>query len=303
MFNADQPVFVAGCRGQLGLDVLDVFPPVFRVTGADLPELDITSPPSVIDVLGASGAGAVVNCAAYTQVDRAETERELARRVNVEGPLLLAKFAEAHKAWLVHVSTDYVFDGLRPPPEPYLESDRPRPNSHYGLTKLEGEMAVRHTATRHLIVRTAWLYGFRGQNFLKTMLRLALSGPDRVIRVVNDQHGCPTWSHRLALQLREMLSREASPGIYHATGSGHCTWYAFARAFLERMDVPHQIEPCTTADYPTPARRPANSILDNRKLRDAGLHLMRPWEEDLDAFVAQHREALLTEARARLATN
>lgn len=300
MRNKNTLVFVAGCRGQLGHDALSVLPPTYRVAGGDLPELDITAPESVIATLGPSGATAVLNCAAYTQVDRAEQDREAARRVNVDGPLLLAKFAEAHDAWLVHVSTDYVFDGMRPPPEPYTESDRPRPGTHYGLTKLEGEVAVRHTATRHLIVRTAWLYGHHGNNFLKTMLRLALANPEKPIRVVHDQFGCPTWSYRLAEQIRELLGK-GEPGIYHATGSGHCTWFELARAFLQRMAVPHCLEPCTTADYPTPARRPANSILANQRLQQAGLHLMRPWQEDLEAYVHLHREALIAEQRGKLA--
>lgn len=297
---ADGLVFVAGCRGQLGHDAMQVFPPAYRVAGADLPELDITAPASVVATLGSAAPQAILNCAAYTAVDRAEQDRDAARRVNVDGPRLLAQYTESHGAWLVHVSTDYVFDGVRPTPEPYTEQDRPRPGTHYGLTKLEGELAVRNTTARYFIVRTAWLYGANGNNFLKTMLRLALANPAKPIRVVHDQHGCPTWSYRLAEQIRELLAR-GEPGIYHATGDGHCTWFELAREFLRLMQVPHQIEPCTTADYPTPARRPQNSILANQHLRDAGLHLMRPWQDDLAEYVRLHRDALLAEQRAKLA--
>lgn len=294
-------VFVAGCRGQLGHDALAVLPPEYAVTGADLPDLDITDANSVVSVLGNSQAATILNCAAYTNVDRSESDVATARRVNADGPRLLAKYVEAHEALLVHVSTDYVFDGERPIPEPYTEADRPRPQGAYGLTKLEGELAIRGTTERYMIVRTAWLYGVHGNNFLKTMLRLALSNPDKPIRVVNDQFGCPTWSERLARQLKVLIAR-GQPGLYHATGDGHCSWFDLASAFLRLMDVPHRIEPCATRDYPTPTRRPANSILANTRLKEAGLHVMRHWHDDLTEFVHRHHHALLTETRAKLAT-
>ncbi|MCE9613394.1 MAG: dTDP-4-dehydrorhamnose reductase [Lentisphaerae bacterium] len=293
-------VFVAGCRGQLGHDALAVLPPEYVVTGMDLPELDITSPESVVRVLGASDAGTVLNCAAYTNVDRSESDVDNARRVNADGPRLLAKYAESHGALLVHVSTDYVFDGERPAPEPYTEADRPRPQGVYGLTKLEGELAIRGTTERYIIVRTAWLYGAHGNNFLKTMLRLALANPEKPIRVVNDQHGCPTWSERLARQIKVLIAR-GQPGLYHATGEGHCTWFELASAFLRLMNIPHRIEPCTTADFPTPTRRPANSILANARLKEAGLHVMHHWHDDLAEYVRRHHDALLAETRAKLA--
>lgn len=294
-------IFIIGCNGQLGHDALDVLPPDYTVTGADLPDIDITSPESVATVLGPAAPGVVLNCAAYTNVDKCETDQDAARAVNVEGPRLLAKYAEAHGALLVHVSTDYVFDGTRPPPAPYTEEDRPNPQTFYGLTKFEGEVAVRAIAQRHLIVRTAWLYGVHGNNFLKTMLRLAISNPEKTIRVVNDQHGCPTWSERLARQIKVLIAR-GKPGLYHATGEGQCTWFDLASAFLRLMNVSHKIEPCTTADYPTPAKRPANSILENRALKEADLHVMKHWHDDLAEYVRRHREALLAETRAKLAT-
>lgn len=293
-------VFVTGCRGQLGHDAMAILPPEYAVTGADLPEIDITAPESVAARLGTSDLDVVFNCAAYTNVDRSETDRDAARRVNVEGPRVLAKYVESHTARLVHMSTDYVFDGVRPVPEPYTENDRPHPQGYYGLTKYDGELAIRNVTERAFIVRTAWLYGANGNNFLKTMLRLALANPAKPIRVVNDQFGCPTWSERLARQIK-VLIQQGKPGLYHATGDGHCTWFELAQTFLQRMEVPHRIEPCATADYPTPTKRPANSILANQRLKEAGLHCMRPWREDVDAYVAQHREALIAEARAKLA--
>jgi len=298
--SAKRSVFVAGCRGQLGQDVMATLASVHTVTGADLPELDITVPTSVVAVLGAAHPQRVLNCAAYTNVDRCETDREAARRINVDGPRLLAQYAEAHGAWLLHISTDYVFDGTRPPPEPYTESDEPNPKAYYGVTKLEGEVAVREVTERHIIVRTAWLYGANGHNFLKTMLRLALANPEKAIRVVNDQHGCPTWSWRLAMQLKSLITK-GKKGVYHATGDGHCTWFELASTFLRLMNVPHRIEPCTTAEYPLPAQRPQNSILANARLKAEGLHVMRHWTDDLTEFVQRHREALLAETQAKLA--
>ncbi|MDA0576927.1 MAG: dTDP-4-dehydrorhamnose reductase [Verrucomicrobia bacterium] len=294
-------VFIVGNRGQLGYDATQILPPEFTVHGADLPDIDITAPESVATVLGPIRPAIVWNCAAYTNVDKCESDQDAARRVNVDGPRLLAKFCEAHGALLVHVSTDYVFDGTRPVPQPYTEQDRPRPQTHYGLTKYEGELAIRAVTANHLIVRTAWLYGAHGHNFLKTMLRLALVNPEKAIRVVNDQYGCPTWSERLARQIKELIALNKT-GTVHATGEGHCTWYQLASAFLRLMAVPHRIEPCTTAEYPTPAQRPANSILDNKALRDADLHVMHHWHDDLAEYVQRHRDALLVEAKAKLAT-
>ncbi len=149
----------------------------------------------------------------------------------------------------------------------------------------------------HLIVRTAWLYGFGGPNFLKTMLRLAIADPKRTMRVVNDQYGSLTWSHRLAAQIKVLLENEIT-GIVHASAENYSTWYEGARFFLDCMDVPYSMEPCTTADYPTPAARPANSILENNRLKQAGINVMADWKEDVQQFANQHRDALIQEAEA-----
>ncbi len=149
------------------------------------------------------------------------------------------------------------------------------------------------------ILRTAWLYGANGKNFLKTMLRLALQNPEREIRVVNDQFGSPTWSHTLARQIAAVMDAKAT-GVFHATSEGYCSWFDLASRFLQRMDVPHRIAPCSTAEYPTPARRPANSILENTKLKKAGLNIFENWQLELERFVAAHRETLLVEAERLL---
>jgi dTDP-4-dehydrorhamnose reductase len=243
-----------------------------------------------------SGYDLVLNCAAYTAVDGCETDREQCWRVNADGPGILAAACARQGSRLIHISTDYVFDGAKPPPRGYTEEDPVGPLSRYGLSKLEGERRIREQTPDHLIIRTAWLYGIGGRNFLKTMLRLAVGNPKRPIRVVNDQFGSLTWTRRLAGQIRVLIDSGLA-GTIHATAEGSGTWYEGARLFLEAMGVQFTIEPCTTAEYPTPARRPVNSILENGILKKTGLNRMVPWEEDVLEFARVHREELLAEAR------
>ena len=286
-------VYITGCRGQLGFDLLDVLKGKHELAGGDLPELDIADASSLATALDAFRPDVIINAAAFTRVDACETERDAAHRANAVGPRLLAEYAERCGALLVHVSTDYVFDGRRPVPQPYVETDPVGPTSAYGITQVEGEKAVVAATRRFAILRTAWLYGVHGNNFLKTMLRLSLQG--KALKVVNDQHGSPTWSWRLARQIDKVIDHGAR-GLYHATAEGHCTWFELARYFLERMGVPHKLSPCGTEEYPTPARRPATSILENAALKRAGLNVMAPWAEDVDEFVKRYRERLLDEA-------
>jgi len=265
-----------------------------EVVSTDLEELDITDLSAVDGMIRRATPDVVINCAAYTRVDECETKQDVARKVNVDGPRHLALAVEEQGGRLIHISTDYVFDGTKKVPEPYVEKDAPHPVSFYGKTKLEGELAVREIAKGHIIVRTAWLYGHHGPNFLKTMLRLTLRSPHKEIKVVNDQFGSPTWSYRLALQVARLMEANGR-GTYHATSEGHCTWYELAIYFLEKMGISHHVVPCTSADYPTPASRPKNSILENRHLKEEGQNLMMDWKEDLDQFVSLHREDLLQE--------
>jgi len=184
-------------------------------------------------------------------------------------------------------------------PQPYQEEDEPGPISYYGKTKLQGEIAVKETTPNHMIVRTAWLYGINGPNILKTFLRLAMENPDKEIKVVNDQFGSPTWSYRLALQIAKLIEARAL-GTYHATSEGYCTWYDLAQYFLQEMDVPHRVIPCSTAEYPRPAARPKNSILENRRLNQQGINLMPFWEDDIHHFVTRFRTALIAEIKGQV---
>ncbi|MBI9084730.1 MAG: dTDP-4-dehydrorhamnose reductase [Desulfobacterales bacterium] len=287
-------ILITGGRGQLGRDCVTCLAQGHDVTAADLPELDIADPSAVAKLIESRTPEVVINCAGFTQVDACEKEPAAAWRVNAQGPEILAGALARYGARLIHISTDYVFDGRRAIPEPYLETDTPAPQSAYGRSKLAGEQAVLEASDRHMVVRTAWLYGANGANFPKTMLRLALNPKHAPIKVVCDQLGSPTWSWRLALQLAR-LAESQGRGIYHATAEGHGSWYDLACHFLERMAVPHALVPCTTRDYPTPATRPANSILENQRLKAEGLHLMAPWRDDVDRFVRAHGDRLMEE--------
>ena len=292
-------ILIAGARGQLGRDCTSVLSPKHAVTALDLPEFDITAPAQVRQTLADVRPEVVLNCAAYTRVDDCEDHRDEAWRLNAAGPGILADAADRIGARLVHISTDYVFDGQRPLPHPYLEEDSTRPLSWYGQSKLDGETAVQNSCRHWIILRTAWLYGRYGANFPKTMLRLALRNPTGPIRVINEQYGSPTWSWRLAEQVETVIAAEAQ-GLFHATAEGCGTWFDLAARFLSAMQVPHTLQPCRIADYPTRAARPVNSILENARLKKAALNIMRDWRDDLDEYAARYRLELLAEVRATL---
>jgi dTDP-4-dehydrorhamnose reductase len=265
----------------LGHDLLEVIAGAgHEVVGMDLPEVDITSPESVVAALDSVRPDVVVNAAAYTAVDAAEEHEDVALRVNGEGPRVLAEaVAERQGIRLVHVSTDYVFAGDAS--TPYAEDAPPAPRSAYGRTKLAGEVAVRRTLPdRGFIVRTAWLYGVHGANFVKTMLALEATKPD--ISVVDDQRGQPTWSRDLAHQIVALLGSSAPARIYHGTSSGETTWFGFTREIYRLIDAdPQRVQPTTTDAFPRPAPRPAYSVLGHDRWEQVGLRPIRDWQESL----------------------
>ncbi len=288
-------IMITGNKGQLGSDSEIVLGTDHELLAIDLDELDITNLSDVQNVVQDFSPHVILNCAAYTLVDKCETEKELAWNVNVIGPKNLALSVGKYGGRLIHTSTDYVFDGRKIMPLPYVEEDATNPLNYYGITKNEGEKTVRHTIDQHMIVRTSWLYGITGNNFLKTMLKLSLKNPDKEIKVVNDQYGSPTWSYRLARQISRLVDTDGQ-GTFHATSEGHCTWYELAGCFLEKMGVPHILAACSSAEFPTPAARPKNSILENRHLKNKKMNIMRHWIDDLDRFVSKFRERLIDEA-------
>jgi dTDP-4-dehydrorhamnose reductase len=277
-------IAITGCNGQLGTDCREVLAPLGELSCVDLPNVDISDEPGLKEYLDAAAPDVVVNCAAYTAVDACETEKDACWAANADGPGHLARWCSAHDRFLVHVSTDYVFPGDRALFQPYVETDEPGPVSEYGRSKLAGEIAVRESGCHFAILRTAWLYGARGKNFLKTMLRLAMQEPDRELKVVHDQFGSPTWSRTLAEQIRAVIEHRAE-GLFHATSEGYGSWFDLATQFLTLMEQPFRMKPCASEDYPTPAKRPANSILENQRLKERGINVFRDWREDLQTFV------------------
>jgi dTDP-4-dehydrorhamnose reductase len=294
--NTLEKVVLIGARGQLGTDCHRAFRAQYRVDAFDLPELDVRSCEAIREVLHRTRPDVIVNCSAFTQVDLCETERDAAFAVNATGAQHLAKCALEMGSFLIHMSTDYVFDGQLEQGRAYTEADTPNPVTVYGKTKWAGEQAIQESMQQYAILRTAWLYGASGHNFLKTILRRTVQAPKTPLRIVDDQYGCPTWSHRLAAQIVKVIN-ERCTGVFHATAHGSTSWYGLATAFLEQMGISHPIEPCSSDEYPTPARRPRNSVLDNARLRSAELDIMRNWEADLCEFSGKHRDHLLQEAR------
>jgi dTDP-4-dehydrorhamnose reductase len=285
-------IIITGAKGQLGSDCMQVLGKENETIALGRNDLDITRRAQVHAVMDRLRPDVIVNCAAHTGVDACETENELARKSNVSGPRYLAESAARSGSLLVHISTDYVFNGQKPVSDAYVEDDEPEPLSVYGKTKFEGERAVRAVTEDHIILRTAWLYGIQGHNFLKTMLKLAHADPAREIKVVHDQFGSPTWSYRLALQI-EKLVEKGDRGIYHATAEGVCTWYDLADDFLNKMKVPHCLVPCTSEEFAVAATRPKNSILENRRLKETGINIMAPWQDDVAQYVEKFSEFLL----------
>ncbi|MDR3089580.1 MAG: dTDP-4-dehydrorhamnose reductase [Desulfobulbaceae bacterium] len=295
-------ILIVGSNGQLGTDCRNILSQENDVLGLDIPAIDIGDEQSVARSVATEKPDVIINCAAYTAVDACEDHIEECWRANAQGPKNLAIAARARGCRLIHISTDYVFDGHRPPPESYLEHDATNPLSQYGQSKLAGEQAVAAALENHVILRTAWLYSAFGKNFLKTMLRLSLAAPEAERKVVGDQHGSLTWSYTLAQQIRKLLDSNLT-GVFHATAEGHSTWYQGASYFLEAMGVPHRLRSCATSEYPTKARRPANSILENQRLNEAGISTFVSWQEDITTFVDMYREHLLKEAKELIAAS
>ena len=277
-----------GKNGQVGWELRRTLAPLGEVTAIDFPEIDLTDHNSMRKWLREVRPRAVLNAAAFTAVDKAETDTERCDQINGIAPGVLAQEAMELGALLVHYSTDYVYDGTKG--EPYVEEDTPNPLGAYGRSKLAGDQAVQSAGGAHLIFRLCWVYGARGQNFMLTMMRLAREREK--LRVVNDQVGCPTWSRMIAettaLALKQVFAAgdwRQFNGIYHLAASGHTSWHGFAKAIVRLMPSAGRkcatVEPITTAEYPLPAKRPACSVLSCEKLRRVfGLQLP-DWQQSL----------------------
>ena len=276
-------LLLIGTSGQVG-HALRTRLGAFDVVGTDRSTLDLTRPDRIREVVQQVQPDVIVNAAAYTAVDKAESEPELARQVNAIAPGVLAEEGARLGALLVHYSTDYVFDGAKR--TPYVESDAPNPLNVYGRTKWEGEEAVRAAGGEHLILRTSWVYGLQGHNFLRTMLRLAQEGRTH-FRVVNDQHGCPTWSGTIADVTARLLDESGAAGTFHLSSEGETTWHGFAEAIFSAAGYEGiTVEPIPTEAYPLPAARPRYSVLSKKMLHNTFEVQATVWQDGLQACLA-----------------
>jgi dTDP-4-dehydrorhamnose reductase len=277
-------ILIIGASGMLGRDLQPILSLRHEVMGVDLDKLDITQPGKPRETLDSLRPDVVINLAAITDVDGCESQREKAFLVNAQGALEVAQGCAATGARLIHLSTDYVFDGTSP--LSYTEEALPRPLNAYGESKLLGERAVQETGENYLILRTAWLYGRHGKNFVDTILRL--SSQQEEIRVVNDQRGSPTYTRDLSRAIEVLLEREER-GVVHVTNSGSCSWFEFAGKILAMRnpgDPPVRLLPISSAELGRPAKRPANSVLDCSKFERIAGWKMRPWEESLKEYIS-----------------
>ncbi|WP_342566537.1 dTDP-4-dehydrorhamnose reductase [Paenibacillus sp. FSL R7-0345] len=285
-------VLVTGSAGQLGQDlVLLLQKQGHEVLGCDRQEMDITNLEQCVEVIGGFGPDAVIHCAAHTAVDAAETDIDAAYLINATGSRNVAVAAEKNGAKLVYISTDYVFDGMGS--KPYHEYDNTDPQSIYGKSKRAGEILVQSLSSKFFIVRTSWVYGKYGNNFVKTMLKLGQEKPQ--LQVVDDQKGSPTYTVDLANFLSELIQTEKY-GVYHASNSEACTWYEFTQAiFAEAEDLlglkfTAKLEPCGTEQFPRPAPRPRYSVMEHLSIRTNGFQDIRPWREGLRDFLLELKE-------------
>lgn len=273
-------IVITGAKGQLGTDLVDLLSDKgHKVYGYGREELDITNFDQVHQVISNVKPDVVIHAAAYTKVDLAESEQDQAFLVNAYGTRNVAVASEAVGAKLVYVSTDYVFDGAAN--TPYNEFSPTNPMSVYGKSKLAGEQFVRDLHSKFFIVRTSWVYGKNGNNFVKTMLKLAQERDE--LKVVDDQVGCPTYTVDLAHCILDLIQTEKY-GIYHVSNSGHCSWYEFAKAIFEEAGLEVKVNPCTTKDFPRPAPRPAYSVLEHMALRLNGFKEMPYWRDSLKSY-------------------
>lgn len=285
-------VLVTGSAGQLGQDLMLLLQKQgHEVLGCDRQEMDITNLEQCVEVIGGFRPDAVIHCAAHTAVDAAETDIDAAYLINATGSRNVAVAAEKAGAKLVYISTDYVFDGMGT--KPYHEYDNTDPQSIYGKSKRAGEILVQSLSSKFFIVRTSWVYGKYGNNFVKTMLKLGQEKP--LLQVVDDQKGSPTYTVDLARFLLELIQTEKY-GVYHASNSEACTWYEFTQAiFAESEDIlglkfTAKLEPCGTEQFPRPAPRPRYSVMEHLSIRTNGFEDIRPWREGLKDFLLELKE-------------
>ena len=279
-------ILITGCNGQLGneMQLLEKENPQHTYYNTDVQELDITDQLAVEQFVAENKIDGIVNCAAYTAVDKAEDNKELATTLNTVAPAYLAATVEKRGGWMIQISTDYVFNGTKH--TPYVETDTPSPDSVYGSTKLAGELGVTKFCKRSMIIRTAWLYSTFGNNFVKTMIRLGKEKPE--LGVIFDQIGTPTYARDLAVVIMTAINKGIVPGVYHFSNEGVISWYDFTKAIHRIAGITTcHVRPLHTAEYPTPANRPHYSVLDKTKIKQTYGIEVPYWEESLKECIAQ----------------
>ena len=277
-------ILITGCNGQLGneMQLLEKNYPQHVWFNTDVQELDISNQLAIEQFVAENKIDGIVNCAAYTAVDKAEDNKELCTTLNMVAPAYLAAAVEKRGGWMIQISTDYVFDGTKH--TPYVETDTPSPNSVYGSTKLAGELGVSKFCKKTVIIRTAWLYSTFGNNFVKTMIRLGKEKPE--LGVIFDQIGTPTYARDLAVAIFAAINQGIVPGIYHFSNEGVISWYDFTKAIhrIAGINTCH-VRPLHTSEYPTPAARPHYSVLDKTKIKQTYNIEIPYWEESLEQCI------------------
>ena len=277
-------ILITGCNGQLGneMQLLEKENPQHTYYNTDVAELDITNEEAINRFVEDNEIDGIVNCAAYTAVDKAEENQELCTKLNATAPEFLARAIEKRGGWMIQISTDYVFDGTNH--KPYVESDPVCPNSTYGRTKLAGEEAAQKVCQKTMIIRTAWLYSTFGNNFVKTMIRLGKEKPE--LGVIFDQIGTPTYARDLAVAIFAAINQGIVPGIYHFSNEGVISWYDFTKAIHRIAGITTcHVRPLHTEEYPTPANRPHYSVLDKTKIKTVYGIEIPYWEQSLEVCV------------------
>lgn len=286
-------ILVTGANGMLAKEIKEKFSVENEVIATDVSELDITKGEEVLEYVKNLKPDYIINCAAFTAVDKAEECYELADKINGDGPTNLAKAAKEAGAKLVHVSTDYVFSGDLDVSKDYKEEDPKRPVTVYGKTKLHGEEGIEKNMDEYYIFRTAWLYGIGGNNFVKTMTKLGSTRDE--INVVSDQHGSPTYAKDLSNMIYQAIEKKIPYGIYNATNQGYTTWYEFTKEILKEQGIECKVNPVTTEEYIdmmkiTQAKRPYNSQLSKEKLIEQGIEVP-DWKDGLKRYLKEEQEA------------
>jgi dTDP-4-dehydrorhamnose reductase len=290
-------LLLLGASGMLGSDCKEILSREYEVISPSSKDLDIISWDMVIENLQKIKPHIIVNCAGFTDVDASEKEEFLVKKVNIEGPRNLAQGSARFNCRMVHISTDYVFSGQKPLPRPYFEDDPVDPISAYGRSKVESEVAIKENAPNYIILRTGWLYGKNGGNFVHSIIKGALE-KSKGIKVFEDQFGSPTWTYRLAMQISELLHSDLR-GTFHATSEGSCGRMEYAKFILDKLKLKCTLKPISVKGHHLKAKRPSNCILENRLLKKAGLNIMPEWSEDLSVYLEQFSKDILKDIKQK----